>query len=121
MLSYAPSSLNSDAVLEHLKTSAAIASPYLQTAINAAANALDQIQKVLQSAQLEVEFKQDASPVTQADKAAEQAIRKQIKTDFPEHGIFGEEYGREQGAEDDYLWLIDPIDGTKCFIRQLPF
>jgi inositol-phosphate phosphatase / L-galactose 1-phosphate phosphatase / histidinol-phosphatase len=59
--------------------------------------------------------KNDASPVTIADRAAEAAIRKLIEQHYPEHGIVGEEYGiSNEHAE--YRWIIDPIDGTKSFM-----
>jgi len=54
-------------------------------------------------------------PVTIADRAAEDVIRAAIKVAFPDHGIHGEEHGREAGAS-PYTWVIDPIDGTKSFI-----
>jgi histidinol phosphatase-like enzyme (inositol monophosphatase family) len=58
-------------------------------------------------------------PVTEADRAAEQAIRQKIRTAFPDHGIHGEEFGIEnEGAQ--YQWIIDPIDGTRGFICGLP-
>lgn len=62
--------------------------------------------------------KPDASPVTEADLAAERFIRDQIKKRFPEHGIIGEEFGAEGNA--DLAWIIDPIDGTKSFIHGVP-
>lgn len=58
-------------------------------------------------------------PVTEADRAAEAAIRNRIRDRFPEHGIMGEEYGSE-GLEREYVWVIDPIDGTRAFISGLP-
>jgi myo-inositol-1(or 4)-monophosphatase len=62
-----------------------------------------------------VELKADESPVTIADKKAEEAMRELISKRFPEHGIFGEEFGvTNAGAE--YTWILDPIDGTKSFI-----
>ncbi len=64
----------------------------------------------------EVETKPDRTPVTIADRDAEQAIRSIIRKACPEHGIFGEEYGRSD-RNSEYLWLIDPIDGTKSFVR----
>ena len=54
-------------------------------------------------------------PVTEADRAAEAVIREAIARAYPDHGIFGEEHGREQGTS-KYTWVIDPIDGTKSFI-----
>jgi myo-inositol-1(or 4)-monophosphatase len=58
-------------------------------------------------------------PVTAADRAAENAMRTLIKRDFPEHGIVGEEYGNER-ADAEYVWVLDPIDGTKSFITGMP-
>jgi myo-inositol-1(or 4)-monophosphatase len=58
-------------------------------------------------------------PVTAADRAAETAMRTLIRQTFPDHGIIGEEFGRERtGAE--YVWVLDPIDGTKSFITGMP-
>lgn len=64
--------------------------------------------------------KSDNSPVTIADKEAEKTIVRIIKEAYPDHDIYGEEYGRD-GENSDYLWLIDPIDGTKSFVRGYPF
>ncbi len=61
------------------------------------------------------ETKSDNSPVTQADREVEQAIRAVITKAFPTHGIIGEEYGAEN-PDAEYQWVIDPIDGTKAFI-----
>jgi myo-inositol-1(or 4)-monophosphatase len=58
-------------------------------------------------------------PVTAADRAAEAAMRALIKTTFPEHGIVGEELGAEH-ADAEYVWVLDPIDGTKSFICGMP-
>src|SRR5436305_8483693 len=58
-------------------------------------------------------------PVTAADRAAEAAMRALIRESFPEHGIIGEEYGIE-GAYAEYVWVLDPIDGTKSFICGMP-
>jgi myo-inositol-1(or 4)-monophosphatase len=58
-------------------------------------------------------------PVTAADRAAEAAMRTLIRETFPAHGIIGEEYGSER-AEAEYVWLLDPIDGTKSFICGMP-
>ena len=67
-----------------------------------------------------VEDKADASPVTQADREAEAAMRAIIAASFPEHGIIGEEHGTE-GGEADYVWVLDPIDGTKRFVAGQPW
>src|SRR3954469_20958898 len=58
-------------------------------------------------------------PVTAADRAAEAAMRTLIRESFPAHGIIGEEYGSEQ-ADAEYVWVLDPIDGTKAFISGMP-
>jgi myo-inositol-1(or 4)-monophosphatase len=58
-------------------------------------------------------------PVTAADRGAEQAMRSVIRRSLPEHGIVGEEFGNER-AEAEYVWFLDPIDGTKSFISGMP-
>ena len=58
-------------------------------------------------------------PVTAADRAAEQAMRMLIRERFPAHGIIGEEFGAER-TEAEYVWILDPIDGTKAFISGMP-
>ncbi|KIY92337.1 hypothetical protein MNEG_15624 [Monoraphidium neglectum] len=69
-------------------------------------------------ATFDIDIKTDASPVTIADREAEAAMRALIRAAFPEHGVFGEEHGLElgSGAGADWLWVLDPIDGTKSFI-----
>ena len=57
-------------------------------------------------------------PVTEADRAAEQTMRTLIRKQFPEHGVLGEEYG-SQNTEAEYVWVLDPIDGTKSFITGM--
>ncbi len=66
-----------------------------------------------------VETKSDGSPVTEADRAAERAIRDVLREATPEIGILGEEYG-EEGAAEGRRWLVDPIDGTIAFSRGIP-
>lgn len=58
-------------------------------------------------------------PVTAADRAAEQAMRELIRRHFPGHGIIGEEFGNVQ-SNAEYVWVLDPIDGTKSFIAGMP-
>jgi myo-inositol-1(or 4)-monophosphatase len=65
------------------------------------------------------ETKSDGSPVTEADREAEQAIRRHLRAAFPDFGILGEEYG-EEGADDRPRWVVDPIDGTIAFSRGIP-
>lgn len=62
--------------------------------------------------------KADATPVTEADRDAEAAVKRVLRATFPGHAFYGEEEGRE--GEGDFLWLIDPIDGTKAFVRGYP-
>ena len=68
---------------------------------------------------LAVDDKPDLSPVTIADRAAEMAMRRLIAQHFPEHGILGEEFGSER-ADAEFVWVLDPIDGTKSFISGVP-
>jgi inositol-phosphate phosphatase/L-galactose 1-phosphate phosphatase/histidinol-phosphatase len=68
---------------------------------------------------IEVDDKPDLSPVTAADRAAEEAMRRLIATRFPDHGIIGEEFGRER-EDAEFVWVLDPIDGTKSFISGVP-
>jgi histidinol phosphatase-like enzyme (inositol monophosphatase family) len=63
--------------------------------------------------------KGDDTPVTQADRGAEEVIRKLIKEHYPEHGIIGEEYGSER-EEAEYVWVLDPVDGTFSFTYGIP-
>lgn len=86
---------------------------------NRAARQADQIAMQYFKGELEVERKSDASPVTEADRACERAIRSILLDAFPDHAIYGEEYGQEGRGKT--LWLVDPIDGTRSFIRGLPF
>jgi len=68
---------------------------------------------------LTVDAKADLSPVTIADRDCEAAMRAAINRAFPDHGIIGEEYGRER-ADAEFVWVLDPIDGTKSFITGKP-
>src|SRR6266540_3225244 len=68
---------------------------------------------------IEIHDKPDKSPVTLADRAAEEAIRKALADVVPEHGIIGEELGHHN-ASAELVWVIDPIDGTKAFITGKP-
>ena len=68
---------------------------------------------------VEVDRKEDDTPVTIADRKAEEYIRRRIEEEFPAHSILGEEEG-ESAGESAYRWIIDPIDGTQSFIRGVP-
>ncbi len=65
-----------------------------------------------------VDDKTDASPVTIADREAETAMRALLTEHVPQHGVFGEEHGAVR-TDADYVWVLDPIDGTKAFITGL--
>jgi histidinol-phosphatase len=67
----------------------------------------------------EIEQKLDKSPVTIADKSAEQLIRDAVSAAFPNDGFLGEEFGDQPGTS-GFRWVIDPIDGTKSFVRHVP-
>jgi histidinol-phosphatase len=94
-------------------------SRYLQVALDAAHAAAEVIRHYYRES-LEVSYKADATPVTRADIEAEQVIRRAITSAFPDHGFFGEETG-SRGLESEFLWLVDPIDGTRSFVRGYPF
>ncbi|HEV7213881.1 MAG TPA: inositol monophosphatase family protein, partial [Chloroflexota bacterium] len=70
-------------------------------------------------AELQIDTKADRTPVTQADREAEALIRRMISERYPDHRFLGEEMGGQAAA--GAVWIIDPIDGTKNFIRGLPF
>ena len=93
-------------------------SRYLDVAIRAAKAAEDVIARYYRT-DIDVTRKADASPVTVADVECEQVIKQVLGEAFPEHGFYGEELGRES-IDADYVWLIDPIDGTKSFVRGYP-
>jgi histidinol-phosphatase len=91
-------------------------SPELQAALDAAEQAAG-IARSLFKRNIEVRIKADKSPVTEADVRCEIAIREILEARFPSHGFYGEETGsRDENAES--LWLVDPIDGTKAFVRE---
>jgi len=93
-------------------------SPFLLAAIEAAQAAAVVIRRYYQQ-NLAITVKSDKSPVTAADVETEQVIRKLISERFPAHGFYGEETGSE-GMDKEYVWLVDPIDGTKAFVREYP-
>lgn len=69
--------------------------------------------------EIEIEVKGDSSPVTIADREVEEELRQLIAINYPEHGIFGEEF-EDKNIHAEYVWVIDPIDGTKAFIAGRP-
>lgn len=100
-------------------TDAGKKSTELQVALEAAAAAAE-ISRGYYRGDVTVSTKKDLTPVTQADVECEQAVREIILAAFPEHGFYGEETGKTR-ADANKLWLVDPIDGTKSFVRQYPF
>jgi len=93
-------------------------SPELQAALDAAEKAAD-IARSLYQRNIEIRIKADKSPVTEADVRCEMAIREIIEARFPAHGFYGEETGLHR-SDAEYLWIVDPIDGTKAFVREYP-
>jgi histidinol-phosphatase len=93
-------------------------SPFLSAALEAARAAEDVIQRLYRR-NVEVRQKADKSPVTVADVEAEKAISAILSARFPDHGFYGEETGSHH-RDAEYLWLVDPIDGTKAFVREYP-
>ena len=96
-----------------------VTSEFLATALEAARAGAEVIRRYYQR-NLQVTLKSDKSPVTQADVETEQVIRGIIGQRFPAHGFYGEETG-QSSLDAEYLWLVDPIDGTKAFVREYPF
>jgi histidinol-phosphatase len=91
----------------------------LQAALDAAQAAAEVVRGFYRK-NLAVRTKEDQSPVTEADVRAEESIRAILSKRFPSYGFYGEETGRHcAGAES--IWLVDPIDGTKSFVRECPF
>lgn len=66
-----------------------------------------------------LEIKSDHSPVTEIDREVEGELRRHIAAEFPDHGVIGEEYGNDR-ADAEYVWVLDPIDGTKSFVTGRP-
>jgi len=94
-------------------------SEFLTVALEAA-RAAEKVIRHYYDSDVEVTMKEDYSPVTIADVETEKTIKKIILGAFPDHGFYGEETGKTN-PDAEYNWLIDPIDGTKSFIRKYPF
>jgi histidinol-phosphatase len=94
-------------------------SPQLGAALEAA-RAADAVIAPLFRSSLDVEIKADRSPVTEADRRAEAAIRAVLSRHFPDYGFYGEETG-QHSMQAEHVWLVDPLDGTKSFVRDTPF
>jgi histidinol-phosphatase len=96
-----------------------VTSKELQAALDAAEAAATIIRSLYQR-NLAVHTKADATPVTEADVESEKAIRAILSERFPTYGFYGEETGQES-VDAESVWLVDPIDGTKSFVRECPF
>ena len=96
-----------------------MASKELQAALDAAQAAAEVVRSLYQKNPA-VTTKADASPVTEADVRAEEVIKDILSRRFPSHGFQGEETG-QHGIGAESVWLVDPIDGTKSFVRECPF
>ena len=98
-----------------------LSAAFLDRALDVARSAADAAEQVIARhyrGGVAVETKADQTPVTVADREAEAAIKRVLKATFPDHAYYGEEEGRE--GDGDLLWLIDPIDGTRSFVRGYP-
>ena len=93
-------------------------SEFLATALDAARAGAEVIRRYYQR-NLQVTIKADKSPVTEADVETEKTIRAVLAARFPEHGFHGEETGTS-ALDAEYVWFVDPIDGTKAFVREYP-
>ena len=93
-------------------------SPFLETALDAARAAADVVRHYYQS-NLAITIKADKSPVTVADVETERTIRAIVSDRYPHHGFYGEET-EASGLDSEYVWIVDPIDGTKAFVREYP-
>lgn len=91
----------------------------LQAALDAARAAADVIRGFYQR-NVKIEVKADKTPVTEADVRSEEAIRDLLTKRFPTYGFYGEETGKSD-LHAESVWLVDPIDGTKSFVRECPF
>lgn len=94
--------------------------PYL-TFIRQLAHDAGQITLGYYNKGIQHDLKSDETPVTAADRATEEFIRGEIEKAYPTHAIVGEEYGEKAGEGNPFRWIIDPIDGTKSFMKGVPF
>jgi histidinol phosphatase-like enzyme (inositol monophosphatase family) len=93
--------------------------PYRAFMVELAGLSGDFIRPFFGRTDVKVELKADQSPVTAADRGAEELMRERIRRKYPAHGIVGEEFGSEN-ANAEFVWVLDPIDGTKSFTAAVP-
>ena len=91
----------------------------LDFALRVASKANELILRYYQHPELAVERKSDESPVTAADRGAEELIRARLAVEFPDDGILGEEFPEKPGTS-GFRWILDPVDGTKSFVHGVP-
>ena len=96
-----------------------MSSAEMNAALDAARAAAEIIRGFYQR-NVKIEVKADRTPVTEADVRAEEAIRDLLTRRFPSYGFYGEETGKSD-MDAENIWLVDPIDGTKSFVRDCPF
>jgi myo-inositol-1(or 4)-monophosphatase len=93
--------------------------PYHAFTVELARASGDFIRPLFGRRDLPVELKSDQTPVTHADRGAEELLRRMINQRFPAHGIIGEELGSEN-PDAEFVWVLDPVDGTKSFVTGVP-
>ena len=94
--------------------------PYLEFAVQSAYEAGRLTLGYFGTEAARPEFKADDTPVTAADREAERLMRGRIEARYPNHAVLGEEFGETRRTDSDHLWILDPIDGTKSFVRGVP-
>lgn len=94
--------------------------PYLDLAVETAYEAGRLTLGYFRTGAARPEFKEDETPVTVADREAERLIRRLILARYPEHAVVGEEFSAEGGRGETFRWIVDPIDGTRAFVRGVP-
>ena len=95
--------------------------PMLNTALEVARSTADMIYKAYERVDtLDVEAKVTNDYVTKVDKASEERIIEGLRKRYPDHSFLGEEFGLQEGRDKDYVWVIDPLDGTTNFIHGVP-
>lgn len=94
-------------------------SPYRQVLLELARASGEYILPLYRQPGLAVDHKTDSSPVTIADRGAEELMRARLARHFPTHGVIGEEFGPDR-PDAEFVWVLDPIDGTKAFVTGLP-
>jgi len=100
-------------------TDSAAVADRLQFALAASARAEELVLRYFLKDDLQVDLKSDQSPVTAADRGAEELLRREILSAYPDDSVLGEEFGETTGTS-GYRWILDPVDGTKSFVHGTP-